>query len=108
MALEKDKLAKKKLGGMAMPVKKSAEIEFDLAPEAGDEEEEGHDLPELEEGSAEEEAMESPKEEAAELEHVPDEALLAEIKKRGLTKQLDKAEPASEAGEGDDELYPRA
>lgn len=43
------------------------------------------------EGSSDEESSESSELEAKELENVPDEALLAEIKKRGLMKQLDES-----------------
>lgn len=47
---------------------------------------------EMEDESAAEEAAESPEDEANELDHVPDDALLAEIKKRGLMADLEKDE----------------
>lgn len=85
---------KKKLEKLKMPEKRQDDM----------------DLSDLEEGSPEEEASESPAEEQAEqegksgdeehkpgpLDNVDDEDLLAEVKKRGLVSELEKGEDQSQ------------
>lgn len=95
MAMQDMAKKKKQLGAMAMPPKKGMEVEMDFPDDK-----EGSP----EEGSPEEEAMESPEEEKAEdseLGHLSDDELLAEVKKRGLSKQLEDGEEGQEPDEGD-------
>ncbi len=89
----------KKLSKLKMPMKKDPEEEMDLAELDAEDEE----LPELDEDLAmegeEDVAMDEEMSPAAAL---SDEELLAEIKKRGIEKDLDA--PAGEESEDEDDM----
>lgn len=82
----------KKLAKMKMPERKDEKIDLmDLsAPEEGSPEEEAQESPEEEQQEMDmgEEAPEKMKQPSQDLEQASDEDLLAEIRKRGLMKEL--------------------
>lgn len=89
MAMEQEK--KKKFSKMKMPSKRPemdmSELDEGAPSDQMDNMDDQAEEPEME-GSPQEEGSESPAEEAKELDSIPDEDLLAEIKKRGLMAQL--------------------
>lgn len=70
---------------MKMP-EKGQELDLSELDKEGSPADDSQDA--TEEGSPEEEANESPAEESKELDAIPDDLLLAEVKKRGLMSQL--------------------
>lgn len=93
--MKQDMPQKKKFGKLKMPEKRPEMdlSELDETAPPSDEMDNMDDQSGPPEGSPEEESMESPAEESAEsseLEQVPDEDLMAEVKKRGLMASMGK------------------
>lgn len=107
MALDMSKMRKMKMPSREEDKKKpmpaASSKDMDLIDMQDDDEEQDPRMEhmedgsvDMEEGSPEEEASETPAEESMELEHVSDDDLVAEMKKRGLMKQMEQ-EDDSEA-----------
>lgn len=93
-------MSKKKLGKLSMPEKRSDEMdlsELDSEPSAEESNEEAAEFPE----SGEEAPEEASSEEHSYLAKCSDDELMAELKKRGLDKELASDEAAAGESEAD-------